>query len=262
MERQDGMLSRLADVLDSNQDEIVDIWADQAHRSASGTGLSRPELIDSIPAIISRIAGHLRDGESEDESSHKVTQLHLGARLRQGFCLDEAVREYTLLGESVSRIWPRMPPEARPCALEIERFYQLLNAAIGEVVQTFNEHLAQDEQAEKRYLRALDSSCRLGRRSTWAERKTNRPRVGCSASTSSSNHVLSRIRSMAFAVLARSRCFQLGRRAMHSSSVTLASLPSLRRIARYAMKANSLAVMRRSGGIRLRDAASILIILP
>ena len=80
---------------------------------------------------------------------------HLSTRLRQGFDLAEIIDEITILGHVVSRMWETAPIGKRPEALEIERFFAELNSASTLVADMFREHMAKDEQTEKRYSRLL-----------------------------------------------------------------------------------------------------------
>src|SRR6185436_17841358 len=77
----------------------------------------------------------------------------LSSRLRQGFDLAEIIEEMAILGRTVCRVSDTMPD--RPSAQDVERFFTELTGASTAVADMFRKHMAEDEQAEKRYGRLL-----------------------------------------------------------------------------------------------------------
>src|SRR5690242_10351869 len=81
---------------------------------------------------------------------------HIADRVRLGFSLHEIVHELALIGPAILEVWSSDQPRVPPNPLEIERLYEELSHASGKVVAMFTEHLLQDEQVEKRYVRLLE----------------------------------------------------------------------------------------------------------
>src|SRR5205085_2580660 len=79
----------------------------------------------------------------------------LPPRLRQCFGLAEISDAIAILGHIVARMWETAPIERRPDPVDIQRFFAELSSASTLVADMFREHMAKDEQTEKRYTRLL-----------------------------------------------------------------------------------------------------------
>ncbi len=145
----------MATTIRKHHDEIIRLWREESSRAASARGLTKPQFENLMPRFLSELAdadtelGHLSGRQ------HDLIENHLSARLRQGFDLAEIIDEITILGHVVSRMWETSPIGERPDALDIQRFFGELNTASTLVADMFREHMAKDEQTEKRYTRLL-----------------------------------------------------------------------------------------------------------
>jgi len=151
------MLS-IAGIAVQYRDEILALWQEEARKAASARGLTRPELMNMIPTYLSALA------EASDQelgqytgSRRALVEHHLSARLRQGFDLAEIIEEISLLGHCIARTWLVARPEHRPKAEDAERLFAELSKASAAVADMFREHLLNDEQSEKRYVRLLET---------------------------------------------------------------------------------------------------------
>jgi signal transduction histidine kinase/CheY-like chemotaxis protein len=147
--------ANIAIIIREHHDEIIRLWTEESRRSASARGLTRPQFENLMPVFLSELAatdtefGHL-SGRQRD-----LIENHLSTRLRQGFDLAEIIDEIAILGHVVARMWETSPIEQRPDALDIQRFFGELSSASTLVADMFREHMAKDEQTEKRYTRLL-----------------------------------------------------------------------------------------------------------
>jgi signal transduction histidine kinase len=145
-----GGVVNMKTLLESRRAMIMERWLEQAEREPAAEGLSGQEVRDSLEPYLGTLVEQLDELDAE-----RLTDLHVSARIRQGFQLHEIVHEYTYLSECVAREWSSLPPEERELA-EIERFFRATNRAITTVVGVFTKHMIEDEQNQKRYLRLLD----------------------------------------------------------------------------------------------------------
>ena len=137
--------------------DIVDQWLAQASVTASARGLDRPELANMMPQYVRALGDVTSDALEVVERRRLQFEHHLGARIRQGFEADEIAHEFELLAQCVQAVWDRTPPEKRPSVDHIERVIAEIAVASASVAKLFVAHMVQDEQAEKRYLRLLQS---------------------------------------------------------------------------------------------------------
>src|SRR5881296_4540128 len=155
---QEQTMLSIAGIAVQYRDEILALWQEEARKAASARGLTRPELMNMIPTYLSALA------EASDQdlgqytgSRRALVEHHLSARLRQGFDLAEIIEEISLLGHCIARTWLVARPEHRPKAEDAERLFAELSKASAAVADMFREHLLNDEQSEKRYVRLLEA---------------------------------------------------------------------------------------------------------
>lgn len=145
--------------------EIMRRWFDEAHRAASARGLPAPAFHNLMPKFLSALAlNRARFGRLSIRQQN-LLERHLSVRIRQGFDLAEIIEEIEILGRVVAEMWESRPPDQRPDAEDIQRFFGALNAASTLVAEMFRKHMLEDEQTEKRYARLLQqiASEALGR---------------------------------------------------------------------------------------------------
>jgi len=150
-----GSKARIATVIREHHDEIVRLWTEASRRSASARGLTRPQFENLMPVFLSELAATDTELGQLSVRQRDLIANHLSTRLRQGFDLAEIIEEIAILGRVVSRTWESAPIEQRPDPRDIQRFFAELNSASTLVADMFKEHMAKDEQTEKRYTRLL-----------------------------------------------------------------------------------------------------------
>lgn len=151
-----GGMQTVAKFIETHQDEILRHWFDEASRAASARGLDRPEFSNIMPKYVAALAGAGPElgGLPPDRRSH--IESHLASRIRMGFSLEEIVDELLLLGRCVQRISDTQPQsDERVEPAELERLASELNRAAAVASDIFANHMAEDEQGEKRYARLL-----------------------------------------------------------------------------------------------------------
>jgi len=142
-------------LIDENADRIIEAWETEARKSVAGSGLSRPELVNRLPAFLATL---LRGGDASTDpdlvSQRWLIDSHLADRLRQGFELPEMVEEFHILGRCIEAVWSGSDA-GRPDAAQIERMHEELRGATSAAMGLFGENLIQYQQSEKRFLRRL-----------------------------------------------------------------------------------------------------------
>ncbi len=151
-------MASIAKIIERHHDEILELWREQAMKAASARELTRPELTNMIAFYLALLI-QPAPGQPDRTSSRRreLIEGHIGWRLRQGFHLAEVVAEFALLGQCISRFWSSLPPAEQPEPSEIEWLFAELHRASMIVTELFQEHMREDEQTEKRYLRLLRS---------------------------------------------------------------------------------------------------------
>ena len=147
--------ANIATIIRDQHDEIVRLWTEESCRSASARGLTRPQFENLMPVFLSELAATGTEFGQLSGRQRDLIENHLSTRLRQGFDLAEIIDEIAILGHMVARMWATAPIEQRPDALDIQRFFGELSSASTLVADMFREHMAKDEQTEKRYTRLL-----------------------------------------------------------------------------------------------------------
>ncbi|HMC93461.1 MAG TPA: RsbRD N-terminal domain-containing protein, partial [Polyangia bacterium] len=146
-------MSSVGEIIERHRDEIIDRWAAQAKNSASGLGLSGPELRNLMPSYLSALAG----GERSTEQLRQHLESHLSDRIRQGFDLSEIVEEFVVLDGCMVSLWATLPPALRPDDDDRHAVSESVQRTIVLVTQLFEEYMQLDEQLEKRYMRLLQT---------------------------------------------------------------------------------------------------------
>ncbi|WP_375757339.1 RsbRD N-terminal domain-containing protein [Corallococcus exercitus] len=144
-----------AENIRQHREEIIYRWSEQATRAASARGLDGPEFKNIMPAYLASLADEegLPGAHASARKAH--IESHVAARLRQGFNVAEVIEEFSILGRCITHVWGNVSPEDRPSARDVERLFTELHGASTAVAELFSQHLLEDEQTEKRYLRLL-----------------------------------------------------------------------------------------------------------
>ena len=90
----------IADAIENQLDELVEKWAVAVRddpRIESDEKLSKPELIDHIPAIVQELCQLIRDGKSPDVRNSHEARASVYMRVHQGYKGRDLIRELSLL---------------------------------------------------------------------------------------------------------------------------------------------------------------------
>ncbi|MCP3165780.1 sensor histidine kinase [Myxococcus qinghaiensis] len=147
-------MKSVAEVIRENHGEIVRRWTEEATRAASARGLEEPEFKNIMPTYLASLASDEPLGIANSMRRRHV-ESHVATRLRQGFHVAEVIEEFMLLGRCISSMWATAPREERPDVADVEQLFTELHGASQAVIELFSEHMREDEQTEKRYLRLI-----------------------------------------------------------------------------------------------------------
>lgn len=90
----------IADALENKIDELIGKWTTAVRddpRIESDEKLSRPELIDHIPAIVEEICQLIRDDKTPDVRNSTEARANVYTRIHQGYKGRDLIRELSLL---------------------------------------------------------------------------------------------------------------------------------------------------------------------
>jgi signal transduction histidine kinase len=151
----------LGRIIRDDRDRILESWYSEASRSTSARGLSRQELDSGALNLLDALTWP--DDATGSAARRSLTERHCSTRLRQGYELADMVEEVQLLGRSIVSV-AASAAEAGPSAEEMTELFGELGRMKTVVIETFMRHMLEDEQAEKRHLRLLESALRGGLR--------------------------------------------------------------------------------------------------
>ncbi len=92
--------SIIADALENKLDELIEKWTAGVRddpRIESDDKLSRPELIDNVPAIVQEICQLIRDDKTPDVRNSNEARANVYMRVHQGYKGRDLIRELSLL---------------------------------------------------------------------------------------------------------------------------------------------------------------------
>ncbi len=144
----------VAQIIGARRAQIIERWLDDARRAASARGLQRPELANMLPAYLATL-GRSTSEEPPTDEQRALLQNHLSHRLRQGFDLHEVIVEFSVLVRILRDVLEGLAAEDRPSEVEVAGLFHELHAAVSVVTAIYTEHMAEDEQLEKRYGRLI-----------------------------------------------------------------------------------------------------------
>src|SRR6185369_13958195 len=90
----------IADALENKIDELIEKWTTAVRddpRIESDKKLSRPELIDHVPAIVEEICQLIRDDKTPDVRNSNEARANVYTRVHQGYKGRDLIRELSLL---------------------------------------------------------------------------------------------------------------------------------------------------------------------
>lgn len=95
----------LARFLRENHDAILASWLESAARAEAAAGLSQPQLVDYLPALLERIADEIEERGPTRDLAREAARWHAIDRLAEGFDLSAVVRELSMLRQCVLALW-------------------------------------------------------------------------------------------------------------------------------------------------------------
>jgi RsbRD-like negative regulator of sigma factor len=90
----------VADAIENHIDELIEKWMIAVRddpRIESDAKLSKPELIDHVPAIVEEICQLIRDGKTPDIRNSHEARANVYTRFHQGYKGRDLIRELSLL---------------------------------------------------------------------------------------------------------------------------------------------------------------------
>ena len=148
----------IADLVRSHQSAILERWRIEAQRTASARGLSHPEFMNIMPFYVASLADF--DETRPEATREALDQLvgdHLASRLRQGFDLHEILSEFSILKRELGAVMASPGPSGGVASDERDRLFGELDRTMKLAAELFAQHMQEDEQTEKRYLRLLEA---------------------------------------------------------------------------------------------------------
>lgn len=123
----------LADALQNQIDEIIEKWTVVVRddpRIESDEKLSKPELIDHVPAIVEEICQLIREGKAPDVRNSREAHANVYTRVHQGYKGRDLIRELSLLRitlldylSALSEQFPEVDDKERHSAATILNLY-------------------------------------------------------------------------------------------------------------------------------------------
>jgi PAS domain S-box-containing protein len=152
-------MANVADLIEHHREQLLSRFIEEAGRQGSARGLSRYEILDTLPEYLEALHLLCREGDREATVSKKLRleETHISHRLRVGYNQEEATAEYLLLGRLISELWEALPPGEQPSPEDKQHLFAVLQGAMDHVVALFTGYTVEDRQAEKRTLRRLDA---------------------------------------------------------------------------------------------------------
>ncbi len=149
----------VGDYIERNRERLVECFVEKAAEQKSARGLSRYEIIDTLPEFLSTLVASSRVGRRRhrERTKSRLEETHMSLRLRQGYSQEEVTSEYALLGRLIAELWERRPVEEQPHAPDVQLLFDELGEAMERVAALFTGYTAEDRQREKRILRRLDA---------------------------------------------------------------------------------------------------------
>lgn len=149
----------VADYIEQNKDHLVQAFAEEVGKLPAAQGLSYYETVDTLYEYLESLARISRAGrrQAKINTAQRLEETHIGLRLRIGYRQEEATGEYALIGRLLAQLWDGKPAAEQPEPDDIRLLGEELQAAMETAVAVFSGYSAEERQAEKRYLRRLDT---------------------------------------------------------------------------------------------------------
>jgi hypothetical protein len=135
------------DFLFANRDEITRRWVTVVDRSpevAASEDLTYRQLLDHLPQLCSEMAALLKDPRDEElrDSAKQDAGAHGRKRWRQGYNLEELIREICLIRQNFFETWPDAFAE------KAQSFHGAVRERANQIVARFFDNLIIDSTVE------------------------------------------------------------------------------------------------------------------
>lgn len=150
---QADILSRLGDYLLAHRDEIIGEWIRAVEQNAgisSSDDLKYKELVDHLPKVFQDLAELLKSPQSHENHSDvsQAARVHGKHRWRQGYRLDEVIREASIVRRILFREWvdayARQVPEFKGATRKAAE--NLIHQAVDDIVTDSAEQFVEEQQ--------------------------------------------------------------------------------------------------------------------
>jgi signal transduction histidine kinase len=150
---QPDILSKLGDYLLTHREEIIGEWLRAVEQNAdisSSDDLKYKELVDHLPQIFQDLAELLKSPESQENRSDvsQAARVHGKHRWRQGYRLEEVIREASIIRRILFRDWvdayAREVPEFEGTIRKAAE--NLIHQVVDDVVTDSAEQFVEEQQ--------------------------------------------------------------------------------------------------------------------
>ncbi len=153
------ILSELGDYLLARREDIIGQWlraVEQNPKISSSHHLNHKELVDHLPRLCQALAELLKSPQSNQNRSEvsRAARVHGGYRWRQGYRLEEVIREASIIRGILFQNWldayagevPEFEGETRRTAENI------IHHAVEDVIADSAEQFVEEQQKSTRHL--------------------------------------------------------------------------------------------------------------
>lgn len=141
-------MATIAETIGSKREAILQSWVAATERIASAHGLSQAVRVNILPLYLVSLASP----EAAAQERRLLLESHVSGRIRMGFQIDDVIEELVILGRSVEEACGEGVEIA-----QISGLFEVLRQDSVTAAALFRQHLEEDEQEEKLYLRRLQA---------------------------------------------------------------------------------------------------------
>jgi hypothetical protein len=148
-----NILSELGDYLLAHREEIIGEWLRAVEQNAgisSSDDLKYKELVDHLPQVFEDLAELLKSPQSRESRSDvsQAARVHGKHRWRQGYRLEEVIREASIVRRILFRDWveayAREVPELKGETRKVAE--NLIHQVVDDVVTDSAEQFVEEQQ--------------------------------------------------------------------------------------------------------------------
>ena len=146
-------LSEFGDYLLAHRDEITAEWVVAVKRGLASDlpgYFGDSQLVDHLPEVFQELAAVLKAPQSHDERSEvsRTARKHGRYRWRQGYKLDQVIREASIIRQILVGTWVNAFARHRPAFVDETRSAaeQLIHEAVDDIVADSAEQYMEEQQ--------------------------------------------------------------------------------------------------------------------